>query len=139
MTTPAWVLLAFAFWTLIVLLATVGVYRWRRILAGRVPISEFRHDALADHEDSYRRAMRAHGNCVENLPVYGAVVLLLFLRGIDTPTLDNLALLFIGARVCQTVTHVAFRETNRTVGVRFSFFAIQIVVMLWMMILIIRA
>ncbi len=139
MTIPAWVLLAFAFWTLLVLIATVGVYRWKRILARRVPIREFRHDALAEHEDWYRRAMRAHGNCVENLPVYGAIVLLLFLRGIDTVTLDKIALLFIGARICQTLIHVAFRETDGTVALRFSFFAVQIVVMFWMMVAIVRA
>lgn len=35
MTTPAWVLLAFAAWTLATLFVGVGVYRWGRILAGR--------------------------------------------------------------------------------------------------------
>jgi uncharacterized MAPEG superfamily protein len=132
MTIPIWVLLAFASWTLLVLIASVGVYRWTRILAGSVPIREFRHDKVAGHADWYRRAMRAHGNCVENLPVYGAIVLVLYLRGIDTPVIDGLALVFMGARVCQTVTHVAFVETNRTVSVRFTFFAVQAFIMLWM-------
>jgi uncharacterized MAPEG superfamily protein len=139
MTIPAWVLLAFAFWTLAVLIATVGVYRWKNVLAGDVPIREFRHDAVAGHDDWYRRAMRSHGNRVENLPIYAAIVFLLFLRGVDTQVVDNLALLFIGARICQTITHVAFKETNRTVSIRFSFFAAQVVAMLWMMIAIVRA
>lgn len=139
MTTPSWVLFAFALWTLLVLMASVGVYRWRRILEGSVPISGFRYDALAGHADWYRRAMRAHGNCVENLPVYGAIVLALSLRGIDSPVLDGLALVFMGARICQTVTHIAFEETDQTVSIRFAFFALQVFIMLWMTVTVVLA
>ena len=38
MTVPVWMLLAFATWTVVLLLGTVGVYRWSRILTGHVPI-----------------------------------------------------------------------------------------------------
>ena len=37
MTVPLWMLLGFAAWTVLLLLSTVGVYRWSRILTGRVP------------------------------------------------------------------------------------------------------
>jgi uncharacterized membrane protein YecN with MAPEG domain len=139
MTIPAWVLLAFALWTVLVLIATVGVYRWRRIIAGSVPIHEFRYDAIEGHEDWYRRAMRAHGNCVENLPVYGAIVLILSLTSLDGRVLDMLAIALIVARVVQTLVHVSFRETDFTVSVRFGFFAVQMFVMLWMFIVIVIA
>jgi len=132
MTIPLWVLLAFAVWTIAVLGATVGIYRWQRILTGRVAIKEFRYDKVAGHEDWYRRAMRAHGNCVENLPVYGALVLIISTTGFDTRALDALALAIIAARVCQTLVHVAFVETNTTVSVRFGFFAVQLAAMLAM-------
>jgi uncharacterized MAPEG superfamily protein len=132
MTIPAWVLFAFAIWTVLVLIATIGVYRWRRILAGTAGIAEFRYDAIEGQEDWYRRAMRAHGNCVENLPVYGAIVLALNWMGLDNRLLDALAIVFIVARVCQTLVHVSFVETNRTVSVRFSFFSVQIFIVLWM-------
>jgi hypothetical protein len=69
MTIPVWVLLGFAAWTLLTLFTTVGVYRWARILTGRAAISERRADEVQGSE-WYRRAMRAHLNCVENLPVY---------------------------------------------------------------------
>jgi len=36
MTVPVWMLLGFAAWTVILLLATLGAYRWNRILTGRV-------------------------------------------------------------------------------------------------------
>lgn len=44
MSTPVWVLLAFAGWTLALLVGTVGVYRWRQILSGRASIREWRAD-----------------------------------------------------------------------------------------------
>jgi len=74
MTFPVWMLLAFAVWTMGVLLFTIGIYRWSRILTGRAQIKEFRGDS-GDAEGWYLRAMRAHANCVENLPIFGAVVL----------------------------------------------------------------
>ena len=63
---PVWVLLGFAAWTLLILFATVGVYRWSRILTGRTAIATWR---AAEQQGSewYRRAMRAHINCLENL------------------------------------------------------------------------
>lgn len=44
MTIPVQMLVGFATWTILLLLATVGVYRWSRILTGRVPIRSFRAD-----------------------------------------------------------------------------------------------
>ena len=73
MTVPVWMLVGFAVWTVLLLLATVGVYRWSRILTGRLPIRSFRADQV-EGADWYIRAMRAHANCVENLPVFGAIV-----------------------------------------------------------------
>ena len=34
MTLPVWMLLGFATWTVLLLLVTVGIYRWSRILRG---------------------------------------------------------------------------------------------------------
>jgi hypothetical protein len=44
MSTPVWVLLAFALWTLVTLLATIGVYRWSRMLTGQSAITAFPAD-----------------------------------------------------------------------------------------------
>ena len=132
MTVPLWILLLFALWTLIVLSATVGVYRWGRILRGRSGIGEFRYDKVEGHPDWYRRGMRAHGNCIENLPVYGAIVLILFALGLDSPWLDRLAVVLMAARVVQTLVHVSFVETNFTVSWRFSFYCVQLLAMLVM-------
>ena len=43
-----------------------------------------------------------------------------------------LAVVMLGARVCQTVIHVAFAPTNAVASVRFAFFLTQVVCMFWM-------
>jgi uncharacterized MAPEG superfamily protein len=131
MTIPVWVLLGFAAWTLLTLFATVGWYRWSRILTGRGQLSEFRAD-VAHGDDWYRRAMRAHANCVENLPVYGAVVIAILASGVRSGGLDLLAIVLLCARVCQTTVHIAFIPTNTMVGVRFAFYLAQALCMIWM-------
>jgi uncharacterized MAPEG superfamily protein len=130
-TTPIWTLLGFAFWTVLLLLATVGVYRWSRILTGRVPISEFRADQI-EGEDWYRRAMRAHANCVENLPVFGAIVLALYVSGIGGATVNGVCVGILAARIVQSLVHVSLVQTNTVVSVRFAFYFAQIVGFLWL-------
>ncbi|MFP4597027.1 MAG: MAPEG family protein [Persicimonas sp.] len=132
MTVPVYVLLAFAGWTLIVLIANVGVYRWSRILTRRTEIGELQAYDVEGHTDWYKRSMRAHANCVENLPVYGAVVLGIVVAGLDAPILDVLALVFIGARIIQSLIHLSFEQTNVVTTFRFLFFLPQVVCMAWM-------
>jgi uncharacterized MAPEG superfamily protein len=131
MTVPLWVLLAFACWTLVVLMVGVGIRRWALILTGTAQLTDFQAD-VAHGSTPYRRAVRAHANCVENLPVYGAIAVTALASQATGPTLDTLAVAVIAARICQTVTHMAFTETNTTVFIRFSFFLAQIVSMFWM-------
>ena len=130
MNLPLWTLLGFAMWTLYLLLGTVGIYRWSRILSGRVPIRDFRADNVSGR-DWYRRAMRAHANCIENLPVYGAVVLVLHVSETSSLVIDSLSVIVLIARICQSVIHVVVNETNTTVSIRFTFFMIQVLCMLW--------
>jgi uncharacterized MAPEG superfamily protein len=117
-------LLAFATWTVLLLLATVGVYRWSRILTGRVPIREFRADQV-EGEDWYKRAMRAHANCIENLPIFGAVVLALHVGEVRGPVVSYLCIGVVAARVVQSLVHVCLVQTNAVVAVRFAFFITQ--------------
>jgi uncharacterized MAPEG superfamily protein len=131
MSIPAWVLLGFAAWTLLTLLGSIGVYRWSRILTRRAQISEFQADS-PQGADWYRRAMRAHANCVENLPVYAAIVVAQMAAGVRGATLDVLAIVLLAARVGQTLTHIAFAMTNRATAVRFAFFFVQLACMFWM-------
>ncbi len=128
MTTPVWVLLGFVGWTLLVLLLSVGVYRWSRILTGRQKIADFPADASGG-ADWYKRATRAHANCIENLPVYCGIVLAARAAHVDDSFLDVLAVALLVARVIQSTVHISFVQTNRVVSVRFSCFMVQFVCM----------
>jgi uncharacterized MAPEG superfamily protein len=128
---PVWMLVGFAAWTVLLLLATVGVYRWSRILTGRVAMREFRADQI-EGADWYKRAMRAHANCVENLPVFGAIVLGLYVGNVGSALVNTLAVAVLVARVIQSLVHVCFVQTNTVTAVRFGFFFVQIVSFLWL-------
>lgn len=131
MTIPQWSLLAFAVWTVIALFGTIGVYRWSKILTGRASISEWQAD-VAQGSDWYRRAMRAHMNCVENLGVFGAIVLCATAAETNGRLLDILSIAVVVARVCQTLIHVALPPSNAGASVRFAFYFLQVIAMLAM-------
>ena len=120
-----------AVWTVLLLLATVGVYRWSRILTGRVAIREFRADQI-EGADWYKRAMRAHANCVENLPVFGAIVFGLYVGNVGSALVNALAVAVLVARIMQSMVHVCFVQTDLVTSVRFGFFFVQIVSFLWL-------
>jgi len=137
MTVPMWMLLGFAAWTVLLLLSTVGVYRWSRILTGRVPIREFRADQV-EGEDWYRRSMRAHANCIENLPVFGAIVFALYVVGVGGSTVNYLSISVLVARVIQSLVHVCLVQTNTVAAMRFVFFFVQLASFLALIVMVVR-
>jgi uncharacterized MAPEG superfamily protein len=126
MTVPMWTLLGFSTWTLLLLIATVGVYRWIKILFRKAPIASFRSDQL-EGEDWYRRGTRAHANCVENLPVFGAIVFVISAIGVAGPAVNYLCTAVLIARICQSLVHVSHVQTDAFVAVRFSFYSVQLI------------
>ena len=137
MTMPIWALLGFAAWTVLLLLLTVGMYRWSRILTGRVPIREFQADQV-EGEEWYRRSMRAHANCIENLPVFGAIVLAIYVSGIGGPAVNYLSIGILLTRILQSLVHVCLVQTNTVVAVRFAFFFVQLVSFLILISMVVR-
>jgi len=129
MSIPVWTLLGFALWTLLSLIASVGVYRWSRILTGRATLSEWRAD-VPQGDEWYQRAMRAHKNCLENLPPYTAIVVALIASGTTGFAVDVLAVTILVARMCHTVVHIAVEQTELVSGIRFTFFLVQVLAML---------
>ena len=137
MTMPIWMLLGFAAWTILLLTFTIGVYRWGLIFAGRAPINGFRADQ-PEGADWYKRSMRAHGNCVENLPVFGAIVLALYVSGAGGPIADFASIGVLAARVMQSLVHVCLPQTSSVVAVRFSFLLVQLVCFFMLIVIIVR-
>ena len=123
---PELMLLGFAIWTLVLLFATVGVYRWSRIFRGSARISEFRADQITG-QDWYQRSMRAHANCVENLPVFATLVYVLHAGGIVSPAVNAACAVVLAARIAQSLVHVCFVQTDRVNSVRFAFYFVQFI------------
>jgi uncharacterized MAPEG superfamily protein len=128
MNIPVLVLLAFAMWTLLVLAAGVGVYRWSRILTGRASVADW-WAGTAKGSDWYQRATRAHMNCVENLPVYGAVVVGLSVAGLQSHLIDWLSVSILVARIGQTTVHLSLPATNAVASLRFALYFVQMLCM----------
>ncbi|MFZ5480140.1 MAG: MAPEG family protein [Myxococcota bacterium] len=134
MTTPLASLLAFAMWTLSLVLVGVGYPRVSAVLAGRAKPGDFKADEPHGGE-TYRRTIRAHLNCVENLPVFASVVLVGHAAGHASRAFDALAVTYVAARVGQSLAHVASGR-HRVVLVRFSFFTVQVIAVIGMAVLI---
>ena len=130
MSIQVWAVLAFATWTITILILGVGVYRWSLILAGEAELKSFPGDE-PHGSPFYRRAVRAHANCVENLPVFAAIVLAGQAADAHSPTLDLLSAGVVFARVAQTSAHLA-SGSNAAIAVRFSFLCVQLAAFVWM-------
>lgn len=130
-----WMLLGFACWTLFVLLIGVGVRRWLLIFSGRAALTSFPGDT-AHGSPAYRRAVRAHANCVENLPVFAAIVLVASAARLSPPNFSALSVAVVGARFLQTTVHMILPENNATIAMRFTFFLVQVLAMIAMAVLV---
>ena len=122
---PELMLLGFAAWTLMLLMTTVGSYRLSRIFRGRAGMGDFPADRV-EGQAWYVRAMRAHANCIENLPVFAVLVYALRACGIVSPAVDPLCAIILAARIPQSLVHVCFVQTDRVVSVRFAFYFVQL-------------
>lgn len=121
---PELMLVAFATWTLMLLLTTVGVYRFSRVFSGRAGMGTFRADKV-EGQDWYARAMRAHANCIENLPVFAVLVYALRACAVDHPAVGPLCVAIVAARISQSLVHVSLVQSDRVVSVRFAFYFVQ--------------
>ena len=137
MTTPLWCVLFFAAWTLSLVALGVGPWRVLQVLLHRARPNGFASGS-PHGPDWYQRLNRAHANCVENLPVFGAVVLLGHVTGLTSGLFATLAQVYVAARVGQTLAHLSSGR-SLVVNVRFTFFVVQVTVVGWMMVLIARS
>jgi uncharacterized MAPEG superfamily protein len=128
---PACMLLAFAAWTVALLVFTIGVYRFNLIFRRGVAINAFPADRV-EGSDFYLRSMRAHANCVENLPVFAAIVVALYVTGAVNPTTAYVSVAISVLRVAHSLVHLSFVQTARVVTVRFSLFLLQLAGFCWL-------
>jgi len=125
MSPSATALVGFAAWTLFLVLM-IGLYRASLVLTGKRASNQF-DPGGADVGEFSRRLCRAHANCYENLPVFGGLIAVALVTGQQHAT-DGLALWFLGARIGQSIVHLA--STSRmAVNVRFALYLVQWMIM----------
>lgn len=96
--------------------------RSRLVLMGAVAANGFLPDN-ANLSPFMQRLARAHANCLEGLPVFGGLLLVAAVAG-RTAVTDPLAWVLLGARVVQSLIHLA-STSPAAVTARFTAFAVQ--------------
>ncbi|GGD04617.1 MAPEG family protein [Halopseudomonas salina] len=121
-------LLGLAAWMLILLFVMVN-QRGLLVLSGKMKVNAFAPDGSNTPEGFGRRLVRAHANCVENLPLLFAVLLYALATGNSAVT-DGLALLLLAARIFQSVMHL-ISTAQIFVWLRFAGFLVQLLIVAW--------
>ena len=102
MTIPLWCLIGFVLWT-IVLVVALSRARLRHLARG----GSHRDFGIPGDRRLIWRLFRAHLNALENLPLFATVVLVGAVRGLTSLALDALSLVYLGARIGQSIVHIA--------------------------------
>lgn len=118
-------LCGFAAWTLL-LVFTLAVYRGWYGRRTDMALNAFRPDG-SDLDPLGQRWTRAHLNCVEMLPVAGAVILAAAAAGRSAVT-DPLAPWLLVARVAQSTVHLVSTSVP-AVAIRGTLFLVQVAIL----------
>jgi uncharacterized MAPEG superfamily protein len=118
-----WALLGFVSWTLLVLIGGIGVTRVGKVMRREAAPNSF-NPSVPHGTDAYQRRMRAHLNCIENLPIFAALVLLGSVLHVPGQLFQIAALAVLPARIVQSLVHMASGR-NRAVLVRFYAYTAQ--------------
>lgn len=127
MTPTLYALAGFIAWTL-VLLTLMELIRTRLVAAKVVAPNEFVPDN-SNLSPFMQRLARAHANCVESLPLFGGLMLVAVVAG-RTEVTDPLAYILLGARIVQSLVHLASLSAA-AVTVRFAAFVVQLAIALY--------
>lgn len=135
MPTSLLALLGFIAWTLFLLLWMETV-RSKLVVTGAVAPNAF-DPANSTLSPFMQRLSRAHANCLEGLPIFGGLLLVAVVAGKASVT-DPLAPVLLGARVLQSVIHLA-STAPAAVTARFLAFAVQMGIAVYWLIGLARA
>ena len=124
---PIAALVLFALWSMTLVLA-VGIWRSSLVFAGRAKANSFTPGA-PHGGDTYWRLNRAHVNAVENLPIFGALVLSGSYLQVPDLSFQILPSLILYARVAQSLIHIA-SGSPFAVTLRFLAYGVQLVSMI---------
>ncbi|MDF3821914.1 MAPEG family protein [Leptospira sp. 96542] len=117
-------LFIFIAWTLF-LGVSLTSFRSIQVLIGKKKSNEF-PAGIQHGSDFYWRLNRAHQNCLENLPIFLAVVFLVSTLGKLDSFVNDASVVIIVTRILQSITHLLSGNVF-AVNIRFTFYMTQIV------------
>lgn len=117
-------LAGFIAWTLLLLVVMESI-RAKLVLTREVPANGF-DPANSMLSPFMQRLARAHANCLEGLPLFGGLLLVAEVAG-RTAVTDPLAYVLLGARLVQSVIHLA-STSSTAVTLRFTAFTVQMAI-----------
>ena len=117
-------LTGFVAWALLLLLLMEGIRSWL-VVSGAVPPNGFNPEN-SNLSPFMQRLARAHANCLEGLPIFGGLMVIALLAG-KTSITDSLALVFLGARIVQSLIHLSSVSAT-AVTLRFCAFVAQMAI-----------
>jgi uncharacterized MAPEG superfamily protein len=120
----ATVLIGLTAWTLF-LVILMEMLRFRLILTNAIAANGFKPDN-SNLSPFMQRIARAHANCVENVPIFGILLIVALLTNRASVT-NPLAPWLFAARLIQSCAHLASLSIP-AVWVRFIAFAVQIAI-----------
>ncbi|MDX1823518.1 MAG: MAPEG family protein [Thiohalomonadales bacterium] len=122
-------LLIYIVWTLILALS-YATYRLPLVLTGKKAANHWERGQPVDDPAILVRAKAAHLNCLENLPLFAALVLVAAVTG-QNDTVNALAGFIVAARIGQSLVHLV-GTSFPLVFTRASLFLVQVVLMLYL-------
>ena len=129
-------LTVYALWA-IVLVVFIALSRVSQVMSGKAGPGDF-PSGTKHGSDGYWRLNRAHLNTLENLPIFGALVLAGWVAGLDTPIFNMLATVIVVARVVQSLIHIS-SGSALAINLRFLSLLVQLVCEVWMAVQIFHA
>jgi uncharacterized membrane protein YecN with MAPEG domain len=133
---PLTALTLFAVWALVLVLS-VGGWRAVLVISGKSKITGF-PGGTQHGDDAYWRLNRAHANAVENLPIFGSLILAGTLMQVQDTAFQILPSLVLYARVVQSFIHVT-SGSALAINLRFAAYAVQVASMLALAYCVLRA
>ena len=124
--------LLYAAWTLLLPVIYAGALRAPMIASGRKRADHWERGKPNDDPAPLARMKNAHGNCTENFPVFAAIVVVAGLLG-KIAVADAVAGYVLYARVAQSIVHIVGTSLP-LIALRGLFYAVQVVLMLWMIV-----
>ena len=123
---PLAALALFAVWAMVLVLS-IGIWRVGQTITRQKRANDF-PGGVQHGSDAYWRLNRAHVNTVENLPIFGALVLSGVVLQVQDLAFQLLPSLVLYARIAQSLIHVA-SGSIMAVTLRFSAYVVQVVSM----------